>query len=38
MSKSQTTTKLPEIVLSPGWLQRDIERAQARLKEWGVKS
>jgi hypothetical protein len=34
---STTTKKAPEVVLSPDWLKRDIERALARLKEWGVK-
>lgn len=27
-------TKVPEIILPPGWLARDVERAQARLQEW----
>ena len=27
---------LPEIKLEPGWLGRDIARATARLREWGV--
>lgn len=26
---------VPEIELPDGWLREDVERAQARLKEWG---
>jgi hypothetical protein len=26
----------PEVTLPEGWLQKDIERAQSRLREWGV--
>ena len=25
-----------EIILPNGWIQKDIERAQSRLREWGV--
>lgn len=34
--RTETKTGVPEVKLEPGWLARDILRAIARLKEWGL--